>query len=83
LPDDEYQRHKAYLEKRLALDGFAIIELTDQMLGMLPACQYSFRWDDKQRVAILIQENEVTYRIIYDPRSPINAQILSTIELNS
>ena len=83
LPQEEYQRHKAYLEKRFALEGFAITELTDQMLGVLSARQYSFRWDDKQRVAILIQENEVTYRIIYDPRSLINVQILSTLELTA
>ena len=48
---------------------------------MTVACQYSFRWDSKQRAAILIHQDQTTYRIIYDPVSPINVQILSILEL--
>jgi hypothetical protein len=81
LSQDEYQRHRAYLEKRFELDGFTITELTDHTVGMSPAYLYSFQWDGKQRVAILIRQAQVTYRIIYDPHSPVNTQILSTIEL--
>ena len=38
LPQEEYQRHGAYLENQFELEGFAITELTDQMLGTLSAC---------------------------------------------
>jgi hypothetical protein len=76
----EYRTHKAYLEQRFEAEGFSITELTDHKLGESPAHQYSFRWDNKQRVAILVQQGQVTYRILYDPQSNINAQILSTIE---
>lgn len=77
----EYRTHKVYLEQRFEAEGFAITDLTDFHLGELRAYQYSFRWDDKQRVVILTEQDQVTYRIIYDPDSPINEQILSTIEL--
>lgn len=81
LPQEEYQRHRAYLEERFELEGFTITALTDYRLGMSAAHQYSFQWDNRQRVAILVQQEHFTYRIIYDPVSPINVQILSTVEL--
>ena len=34
----------------------------------------------KERVVTLVQRDRATYRIIYDPNSPINVQVLSTIE---
>ncbi|HEU0292503.1 MAG TPA: hypothetical protein VFR47_07190 [Anaerolineales bacterium] len=81
LPQEEYQRHTTYLEQRLELEGFTITGLIDHAVGASPAHQYSFQWDDQQRVAILIQQEHFTYRIIYDPVSPINLQILSTVKL--
>jgi hypothetical protein len=81
LPQEEYQRHRAYLEKRFESEGFTITELTPQRIGEAAAHEYSFQWNGKQRVAILIQQGSATYRIIYDPVSPINVQILSTVEL--
>jgi hypothetical protein len=80
-PRDDYRRHKAYLEKRFAEDAFTITELTDYSIAGAAGQQYSFQWDSKQRVAILVPHEPVTYRIIYDPVSPINRQILSTVEL--
>ena len=81
LPQQAYRRHKAYLENRFESEGFTITGLIDQAVGVSPAHQYSFQWDDRQRVAILIQHEHFTYLIIYDPVSPINVQILSTVEL--
>lgn len=80
-PQTEYQRHRDALEKQFELEGFTITDLTDHRLGDLAAHQYSFRWDGKQRMAILIQHSSVTYRIFDDPVSPINVEILSTLEL--
>jgi hypothetical protein len=34
-------------------------------------------------VAVVAAQDRVTYRIIYDPRSPLNAQILSTVEFTA
>jgi phenylpropionate dioxygenase-like ring-hydroxylating dioxygenase large terminal subunit len=81
LPQEEYRQHRAYLEKRFEEQGFRITELTDRRIGESVAHQYSFQWDEKQRVAILIQQDRITYRIIYDPTSPINIQMLSSMEL--
>jgi hypothetical protein len=83
LPHDDYQRHRAYLEQRFAKESFTISELIDHSLAGTAVKQYAFQWDAKQRVAILIQQGPATYRIIYDPVSPINVQILSTVELIS
>jgi hypothetical protein len=81
LPQEEYRRHNAYLENRFESEGFTITGLIDQAVGVSPAHQYSFQWEDRKRAAILIPQEHCTYRIIYDPVSPINAQILSTVEL--
>jgi len=33
-----------------------------------------------ERVVLLAQRGNPVYRVIYDPRSPLNAQILGTLE---
>lgn len=79
-PHDDYQQHRAYLEKQFEDERFTITELTDDSIAGSTAQQYSFQWDGKQRVAILIHHDPATYRIIYDPVSPINRQILSSVK---
>ena len=81
LPQEEYHRHKTYLEKQFEAEGFSITGLADGKLAGSPTLQYSFQWGEKRRAVILFQQDSVTYRIIYDPDSPTNTQILSTVEL--
>ena len=76
---EEYERHKAYLEQRFAGFDFAIGELQETSLASRPAHTYTFRWRDAERTVMLIHKDGATYRIIYDPRSPLNAQVLSTV----
>jgi len=57
-----------------------ITELRATTLGSLPAYIYSFQWPEKERAVILIEWESSTYRIIYDPGSPLNEQIIATIE---
>ncbi len=44
-----------------------------------PAFTFSFRWAEGQRTAVLIEQNTALYRILYDPRSPYNLELLATI----
>ena len=78
LPREEYEQHRAYLEQRF--DDLAITELQETSLALLPAYAYSFKWDQGERAVLLIPKDQATYRVIYDPRSPLNAQVLSTTE---
>gem|GEM_PF-5488940 len=44
-----------------------------------PAYEYSFKWKHGARIVRLIEIENATYRILYDPSSPLNARILSTL----
>lgn len=76
-PQDEYLRHRPYLERRFGAD--AVSELTETSLLGRPAWAYGFRWDEGERFALLLQVASDTYRVIYDPRSELNAEVLATL----
>ena len=78
LPREEYEQHRAYLEQRF--DDLAITELKETSLASQLAYAYSFKWGNGERAVLLIHKDRATYRIIYDPHSPLNPQLLSTIE---
>jgi hypothetical protein len=44
------------------------------------AQQFSVTFPDKERVFTLIEQKERVYRVIYDPRSPVNHEIIGTVE---
>ncbi len=77
LPGEEYEQHRAYLEQRF--DDLAITELQETSLASQPAYAYSFKWGHGERAVLLIHKDQATYRIIYDPHSPLSPQVLSTI----
>ncbi len=76
-PYQEYVRHRAYLEQRFGVG--AITDLTEASLGRWPAWAYAFHWDQGERSVLLLPVDGDTYRIIYDPRSPLNMQVLATV----
>ena len=80
-PQDEYLQHKANLESRPEFGELTVTNLENSHLNGLTICQYGIRWNQGERVVLLLQQDLATYRVIYDPRSPINTQILSTIEI--
>lgn len=55
-------------------------ELIETVFMTLPAFEYTFEWESGIRTVILVERSEATYRILYDPRSTLNRQILSTVE---
>jgi hypothetical protein len=78
-PPDEYARHRAHLEQRFGLGSTT--PLTETSLGGLPAWTYAFHWEQGERSVLLLQAGPDTQRIIYDPRSPLNQQIIATLTL--
>ena len=80
-PQDEYAKHKPYLEQRFGAGS--VTELTQTSLANRPAWTYSFRWNEggrpMERAAILLQMGRDTYRIIRDPRSALNDHVLATL----
>lgn len=74
----EYEPHKVDLEKRL--DEIRITDLEQITWKSLPAYEYSFVWNQGARSVLFVQRNGSTYRILYDPRSLLNIQVLSTLE---
>jgi hypothetical protein len=77
--EDEYARHKPYLELRFG-EG-AVSELTETRFGERRAWSYTFRWDEGERVVLLIQAGDDTYRVIHDPRSDLNARVVATMRV--
>ena len=76
--ESEYQRHKEILPKQF--HPFAITELKETLCRSLPAYEYTFEWEQDTRTVILVERCDATYRILYNPRFPINLQILSTVQ---
>ena len=79
-PEDEYLRHKPYLEQRFGADS--ISSLTGASLQDWPAFAYSFGWTEEgrpvERSVLLLFVAGETYRIIFDPRSELNARVIAT-----
>jgi hypothetical protein len=78
-PPDEYLSHKRYLEQRLGADS--VTALTETSLRGRPAWAYAFRWDEGERSVLLLQVARDTYRILYDPRSQLNTQVVATLSV--
>jgi hypothetical protein len=76
-PPTEYQRHKENLEKRG--EGFVVSDLKEIRWMSQPAFEYSLKWSRGTRTIIMIEADSATYRALYDPFSPLNLQILSTL----
>jgi hypothetical protein len=76
--ESEYRRHQDYLVSQF--DPIVISELQETVLASMPAYEYSFEWDQGARIVLLVERGPETYRMIYNPRVPVNLQILATIE---
>ena len=84
-PEDEYANHKPYLEQRFGADGLS--ELTGTTLLGRPANAYAIRWDEEgrpmERAVRLLRVGGDTYRVIYDPRSELNNQVIATLTVSA
>ena len=78
-PQGEYQRHEADLVQRFK--GLMLSPLQSTSLDGLPAFTYTFAWPHRERTVVLVEMDGATYRILYNPRSSLNTQILETVVL--
>jgi hypothetical protein len=78
---DEYRQHKPYLEQQFGADS--VSSLTETVLRDWPASAYRFRWTEEgrsvERSVLLLQVAGETYRLIFDPRSELNARVIATL----
>jgi hypothetical protein len=83
-PEDEYREHRPYLEKRFGADS--ITALTETTLAGRPAWSYAFQWREgerpMERSVLLLGVGRDSYRIIYDPRSELNAAAIATLTIS-
>jgi hypothetical protein len=78
-PQDEYEDHRPSLEHRFG-EG-SVTELRETTLLEQPAWTYAIRWPEAERAVLLLHLGGDTYRIIYDPRSELNDQVLATLSV--
>ena len=78
-PGAEYARHRADLEQRFGPG--AVGDLQASSLGTLAGWSYAFHWETGERAVMLLPIDGDTYRLISDPRAPLNNQILATVAL--
>jgi hypothetical protein len=50
-------------------------------MGDRHAWTYGFRWERGERVVLLLQVDDDTYRVIHDPRSELNAEVVATLRV--
>ena len=74
----EYERHKQNLEQRP--EEFVVTDLREIHWMSQRAYEYLVRWSQGSRIVRLIEDENVTYRLLYDPKSPLNTQILLTVQ---
>ena len=74
----EHQKHRESLENRPG--GYVVSDLKEIRWMSQPAFEYSIKWQEGARVVMLIEADNATYRILYDPNSPLNVQVLSTLQ---
>jgi hypothetical protein len=79
-PADEYAAHQPYLAQRFGED--AVSELAESSFAGRSAWTYGIRWDEGERSVLLLEVEGDTYRVIYDPRSELNARVLATLTVD-
>lgn len=76
----EYQTHKTALLQNSALKDFSMTGLDEGWLGSRAVYKYMFHWAQGERAVILVPQTQALYRLLYDPRSALNMQVLATLE---
>ena len=77
---DEYAQHREYLEGRFGPGS--VSEPVDSDLAGLPARSYVFGSNDVRRETRSLEIDDDLYRVIIDPRIPLNHEILATMRVD-
>jgi hypothetical protein len=62
------------------IEGLRSSELVEVDWHGLPAARFSIDWPGKERVILFFEREAVLYRILYDPASQVNLEILASFE---
>jgi hypothetical protein len=79
-PEEEYASHRPALERGFGAGSVTALDQTS--VQGRPAWTYGFRWDEGERAVLLLQVGGDTYRLIYDPRSPLNDEVVETLAIS-
>lgn len=74
-----------YVEERgslVARFGAEVTPLVATTFHDKPAHEFSVTFADTVRAVVLIERGPWLYRVIYDPRSPLNHAVLETIQID-
>lgn len=80
-PRAHYAHHRAGLEVQLAGQGLAVSALAPATVAGQAGYAYAFGWGRRERSARLVAVGDGLYRIVYNPRSAVNEQILNTLSV--
>ena len=84
-PGDEYTRHKAQLDQRFGAGSVTSLTQECSFGRDWPAWTYAFRGNIRgnmgERSVLLLPVATDTYRVIYDPRSPLNLKVIASITI--
>jgi hypothetical protein len=78
-PREEYERHRPALERQFGAG--AVTPLTETTFGERPAWAHGISKKDGQRSVLYLALGNDTVRIIWNPRSDLNAEILATLSV--
>jgi hypothetical protein len=76
-PQEEYESHRSYLVQRFSAD--AVTPLTETEFRDRPAWAYGIRWPEHERSVLMFQLDEDTFRVIWNPRSDLNSEVVATL----
>jgi hypothetical protein len=74
---EAYARERAHMEERLA--GAQVSPLRRAREGGRAAWAFDLTWDHGERRVLLVEQGGALYRVVYDPRSPLNEQAVATL----
>jgi hypothetical protein len=75
----QYEREREFVSSRLGAD---VTPLTPTTLASLPAQEFGAVWDGNERRFVLVERGRWLYRVVYDPRSPLNVAVLESIRID-
>jgi hypothetical protein len=78
-PQDGYQQLKTDVEERM--DECRVTPLTPTFLNGHKAFGFSFHWQDRERNVLLIEAEMALFRVVYDPESKLNEEILASMRM--
>jgi hypothetical protein len=80
-PEEAYARFTADVAGRVPEAVFT--ELRADWLGGRPGFRFGVQLPDRRRVVWLLPATDALYRIVYNPESAVNEQVLATVSVNS